>query len=131
MRQELRQPHSFPENTMYLLNICTMLDQRRRRWSNIVHMLYKCFVFAGLATLLHSSLPSMPGSGVQTCLVCALYKDVACLSAMTDFNQFSTLVSIAIIPLRAIFQTRFTSPDGSLDSVVALNSELDVSFFSN
>ena len=25
-----------------------MLAQRLRRWSNIVHMLYKCFVFAGL-----------------------------------------------------------------------------------
>ena len=29
-----------------------MLDQRRRRWSNIVKMLYKCFMLAGLACLL-------------------------------------------------------------------------------
>ena len=27
--------------------MCTMLDQRRRRWADIVQMLYKCFVFAG------------------------------------------------------------------------------------
>ena len=30
-----------------LCNICTKLDQRRRRWADIVQMLYKCFVFAG------------------------------------------------------------------------------------
>ena len=24
-----------------------MLDQRRRRWADVVQMLYKCFVFAG------------------------------------------------------------------------------------
>ena len=28
-------------------NICTTFVQRRRRWSNIVQMSYKCFVFAG------------------------------------------------------------------------------------
>ena len=38
---------SYPANTKHLYNICTMLDQRRRRWSNIVQMLYKCFVLAG------------------------------------------------------------------------------------
>ena len=36
-----------PVNAKHLYNIFTMLDQRRRRWSNIVQMLYKCFVFAG------------------------------------------------------------------------------------
>ena len=35
------------ENTKRLYNICTMLDQRRRRWADVVQMLYKCFVFAG------------------------------------------------------------------------------------
>ena len=30
-----------------IIIICTMLDQRRRSWSDIVQMLYKCFVFAG------------------------------------------------------------------------------------
>ena len=34
--------------TKYLHNICTMLDQRRRRWDNVVQMLYKCFVFTGV-----------------------------------------------------------------------------------
>ena len=27
-----------------------MLDQRRRRWADVVQMLYKCFVFSGLRT---------------------------------------------------------------------------------
>ena len=36
-----------PVNTKHVYNICTMLDQRRRRWANVVQMLFKCFVFAG------------------------------------------------------------------------------------
>ena len=34
-------------NTKHLYNICTTSAQLLRRWSNIVQMLYKCFVFAG------------------------------------------------------------------------------------
>ena len=26
-----------------------MLDQRRRRWADVVYMLYKCFVFTGMS----------------------------------------------------------------------------------
>ena len=33
---------------IYLYDICTMLDQRRRRWDDVIQMLYKCFVFARL-----------------------------------------------------------------------------------
>ena len=33
------------QNILY--NICTMLDRRRRRWADVVQMLYKCLVFAG------------------------------------------------------------------------------------
>ena len=40
---------SIPTSTKHLYNMCTMSAQRLRRWSNIVHMLYKCFVFAGIA----------------------------------------------------------------------------------
>ena len=32
-------------NTKHLYNINTTLVQRLRRWSNIVKILYKCFVF--------------------------------------------------------------------------------------
>ena len=40
-------PRIYPVNTKHLCNICTMLDQRRRRWAEVVQMLHKCFVFAG------------------------------------------------------------------------------------
>ena len=30
-----------PVNTKHLYNICTMLDQRRGRWADVVQMLYK------------------------------------------------------------------------------------------
>ena len=44
----------FPVNTKHLYNICTMLDQCRRRWANIVQMLCKCFVFAAfLSSVIH------------------------------------------------------------------------------
>ena len=34
-------------NTKHLYTICTTSAQRPRLWSNIVQMLYKCFVFDG------------------------------------------------------------------------------------
>ena len=40
----------FQANTEHLYNICTMLAQRRRRWANVVQMLYKCFAFAGIVS---------------------------------------------------------------------------------
>ena len=36
-----------PVSTKHLHNICTMMDQRRKLWGDVVQMLYKCFVFAG------------------------------------------------------------------------------------
>ena len=35
-------------NTKHLYNICTMLDQRRRRWADVAQMSCKCFVFTGM-----------------------------------------------------------------------------------
>ena len=37
---------NFVKSVLYLYNICTMSDQRRRRWADVVQMLYKCFVLA-------------------------------------------------------------------------------------
>ena len=34
-------------NTKHMYNICSMSDQRRRRWADVVQILYLCFVFAG------------------------------------------------------------------------------------
>ena len=39
---------NIPVNRKHLYNICTMLDQRRRRWAVVVHMLCKSFVFVGI-----------------------------------------------------------------------------------
>ena len=49
----------------HLYNICKTSAQRLRRWSNIVQMLYKCFVFAGM------SLPSKHDT-LKKCLVISL-----------------------------------------------------------
>ena len=32
----------------HLYDICTILDQRQRRWTDFAQMLYKCVVFAGI-----------------------------------------------------------------------------------
>ena len=34
-------------NIKHLCNISSMLDQRRKRWADVVQMLEKCLVFAG------------------------------------------------------------------------------------
>ena len=36
-----------PVNARHVSGICTMLDERRRRWADVVQMLRECFVFAG------------------------------------------------------------------------------------
>ena len=41
----------YPANTKHLYNICTLLDQRRRRWGDVVKLLYKYFVFAGYGVI--------------------------------------------------------------------------------
>ena len=41
-----------PANTKHLHNICTMLDQRRRRWANVVQILYRYFVITGECALI-------------------------------------------------------------------------------
>ena len=35
-------------STKHLYTIYIMLDQRRRRWADVLQMLYKCSVFAGV-----------------------------------------------------------------------------------
>ena len=44
-------PRAISVNTKHLYTICTMSDQRRRRWADVVQMLYKCFLFAGIYCL--------------------------------------------------------------------------------
>ena len=43
---------SIPVNTKHFYNICTMLDQRRRRWKNVIQMFCVCRgIAAGLVLL--------------------------------------------------------------------------------
>ena len=44
-------PRITKESSKHLYNIYTTSAQRLRRWSNIVQMFYKCFVFAGRTVL--------------------------------------------------------------------------------
>ena len=45
----IRESPWVPVNPNHLYNnICTKLNQRRRRWAGVVQKLYKCFVFAGV-----------------------------------------------------------------------------------
>ena len=41
-------PYVIPANTKHLYKMCSMFDQRRKRRADVVQMLYKCFVFAGM-----------------------------------------------------------------------------------
>ena len=43
-------PKALPSKQKMLHKICTTSAQRLRRWSNIVQMLYKCFVFAAIGS---------------------------------------------------------------------------------
>ena len=47
----------FLANTKHLYNICTTSAQRLRRWADVVQLLYKCFVFAGLSVTWDLSKP--------------------------------------------------------------------------
>ena len=48
-RLKLHLYNAIPANTKYLYNICTKLNQRRRRRVDVVQVFYKCFVFAGMS----------------------------------------------------------------------------------
>ena len=40
-----------PVNTEHLYNICTMLNQRRRRWADVVQILYNVLCLLGVHVL--------------------------------------------------------------------------------
>ena len=60
-------------NTKHLYNICTMLDQRRSGWADVVQILNKCIVFNNnntpivLACTVHQkvNIPAMLGHSLR------------------------------------------------------------------
>ena len=46
-----RRPPKFVLMLASVYNIRTMLVQRRRRWADVVQLLYKCFVFVGIVSV--------------------------------------------------------------------------------
>ena len=76
---------TIPANTKHLYNICTMLDQRKRRWADVVQMLYKCFVFAGIRVcdlVRLMGVPSqLPASWMLPPIILGLYM-LSCLWLM-------------------------------------------------
>ena len=52
-------------NIKHFYEICTSSAQRLRRWSNIVQMLYKCFVFAELAYIIFDIFPGDRTEGIS------------------------------------------------------------------
>ena len=46
--------NNIPVNTKHLHNNFTMVAQRRRRWADVVQMLFKYFVFAGITAPLEN-----------------------------------------------------------------------------
>ena len=54
-----------PANAKHLYSICTMLDQRRRRWAVVVQMLYNYFVFAGIIVIIPDGHKHAGNIGLQ------------------------------------------------------------------
>ena len=79
-----------PVDTNNLYKICTMLDQRRRRWADIVQMLYKCFVFI---------LPDLPYSMNKRCLLIWILTDLAAACDISSLSAVYIIWSDWVFPL--------------------------------
>ena len=72
-----------------------MLDQRRRRWADVVYMLYKCLVFAGqedfLSNIVHLfNVGSMLGYG-ENLYYMTIYENIT--ATPLDLHQLNREVS--------------------------------------
>ena len=74
-----------PASTKHLYNISTTSAQRLRRWSNIVQMLYKCFVFAEACMLKHEN------TNVSAKMVHTHYLIIAKIHQSEGEHEFSPL----------------------------------------
>ena len=106
-----------PGTTNHFYKICTTLAQRLWRWTNIVQMLYKCFVFAGITQLYLGWSCFMCGAspcpgwsclmcGVSlcprwSCLMCgaSLWPGRSCLMCGASALSWVTLSHVRCVPL--------------------------------
>ena len=100
---ELKRHWTNPVNTKHLYDIYTTSAQRLRRWSNIVEMLYKCFVFTGNGWRCHSptcrsrfspSHPVAPSSKrSRKAFSAGLWTDTICAPSCTQLELASCQLS--------------------------------------
>ena len=93
-----------PGNTNHLYKICTTLAQRFWRWTNIVQMLYKCFVFAGITPLYLGWSFLMCGASLcpgWSCLMCgaSLWPGRSCLMCGASALSWVKLSHVRCVPL--------------------------------
>ena len=96
--------------TQHIYNICTMLDQRRRLWADVVQMLYKCFVFAGhcgakpkCSNYLCANKQILPFSFAGHCITCSIRRGfnsrhasvISCFVTADNLQLTTTLVRYA------------------------------------
>ena len=87
-------------NTKHLYNIYTMLDQRRRRWADVVYMLYKCFVFSGYRPTPYWSLNGYNFNSKSPCLnvllAFSLYLNTFIMLWIYDYDHVFKLLIISV-----------------------------------
>ena len=109
----------FQVNTKDLYNNCTMFDQRLRRWSNIVQLLYKCFVFTGFTinSSSHADLIGIIWRMIFVRYICQLF---SCLPIGRDANVDQSAVSYlrhsATVLVRCESETRAAGRAQSISS---------------
>ena len=107
-RSSCPQSRSILANTKHLYNICTTLDQRRRRWADVVQMLYKCFVSAGILAYGHDELSfqSDTNDGPAETIVGGSHDHLSHVHIQPDWSLFKTYY---LYICQSIFYTEVTS----------------------
>ena len=75
-----------------------MLDQRRKRWADVVYMVYKCLVFAGLQEDYLSNIVHLFNAGSMLCQRRRRWSSIEtaldqCLVQVGSCNQFSGYIN--------------------------------------
>ena len=85
----------YPANMKHLNNICTMLEQRRRRWADFVQMLYKCFVFdVYISYYIMFRFPNYTGDTDVAFLIVIMSNRYACVCLSLTLHAIKLFVFI-------------------------------------